>query len=247
MIPLVTYLPQAPEAWKLDLCPKPIRHIYFKVLPAEQTIRVSLPLQTDQAMLQQAFNSKSRWMLNQIKKAQTFSQQPGPVFKPGASRQTAFRQGDTCHFRGNPYTLVFVRKKGAPNVFLTPDQKIVLQTSPQSSPAAQETALIRFLREALMADIHTLAKIWEPEIGVCANEYRIRKMRTRWGSCNIRARRIWINQALIHLNPQFLSYVLVHELIHLIERQHNRRFYNLMARFVPDWKDLKKKLGLIAL
>jgi len=88
---------------------------------------------------------------------------------------------------------------------------------------------------------------WQPVMGVKVNEYGVRKMKTRWGSCNINAGRIWLNFALIKLTDPFLEYVIVHEMVHLLERKHNTRFKGFMDQFIPDWRKLKKELDLFSL
>lgn len=83
---------------------------------------------------------------------------------------------------------------------------------------------------------------WEPFLGVHAKERRVRKMKTRWGSCNVKEKRIWLSSYLGAYPEECLEYVIVHELCHLLERGHNKRFYALVASCLPDWKERKAKL-----
>jgi predicted metal-dependent hydrolase len=78
---------------------------------------------------------------------------------------------------------------------------------------------------------------WEQIIGVNVADWGIKKMKTRWGSCNTRARRIWMNLSLIRKPQLCLEYVLVHELVHLLEASHNQRFYALMTQYMPNWRE----------
>lgn len=80
-------------------------------------------------------------------------------------------------------------------------------------------------------------------MGLHANEWRIRDMKTRWGTCNIRERRIWLSLHLAKYPPQCLEGVITHELVHLLERGHNKRFYHFMDLFYPDWRTVKKMLA----
>lgn len=73
-------------------------------------------------------------------------------------------------------------------------------------------------------------------MGVRVNKVRIRKMKTLWGSCNVDARRIWLNLELAKKPVSCLTYILVHEMVHLMERRHNDRFYELMSQFMPQWQ-----------
>ena len=79
-------------------------------------------------------------------------------------------------------------------------------------------------------------------MGVTVADWGVKLMKTRWGSCNIRTRRIWLNLILIQKPLICLEYVLVHEMIHLLEASHNARFYQLMERFMPDWRTHQKAL-----
>lgn len=90
--------------------------------------------------------------------------------------------------------------------------------------------------DQMKAILPPLFEKWEVIIGVKAHEWGVKAMKTRWGSCNTVKKRIWINLHLIHKPRVCLEYVLVHELVHLLEASHNKRFYALMTEFMPDWK-----------
>jgi predicted metal-dependent hydrolase len=98
-------------------------------------------------------------------------------------------------------------------------------------------------RARLGALIPDLVERWEPVVGHRADEVRIRKMKTKWGSCNIDARRIWLNLELAKKPPRCIEYILVHELVHLAERHHNDRFRALMDRHLPDWRTRRDELN----
>ncbi len=84
--------------------------------------------------------------------------------------------------------------------------------------------------------MQTLLAKWEPKIGVGVPEVRIRKMKTRWGTCNSDAGRIWLNLELVKKQASCIEYIVVHEMFHLIERHHNERFWDLMDRHMPRWR-----------
>ncbi|MDO5425218.1 MAG: SprT family zinc-dependent metalloprotease [Eubacteriales bacterium] len=102
------------------------------------------------------------------------------------------------------------------------------------------------LRQNLARKIPFYLAKWEPVMGVHAAEWRIRDMKTRWGSCNVRDRRIWISQALGAYPDECLEYVIVHELCHLLEPSHNAVFKGYMTRFLPDWPARKARLNTLA-
>jgi hypothetical protein len=105
----------------------------------------------------------------------------------------------------------------------------------------------KWLRSLLKERIQMLLEKWPPAMGIAPAECRLKKMKTRWGSCNTRAKRIWINASLVHLDPSLLEYVLVHELVHLLEPGHTRRFYGIVEKYLPDWQDRESRLNNIAL
>ena len=84
---------------------------------------------------------------------------------------------------------------------------------------------------------------WEKIIGVRVNQVRIKKMKTKWGSCNPDAKRIWINLELIKKPREYLEYIIVHELVHLLERNHTRRFKEIMDKYLPRWRIHKRQLN----
>ena len=100
-------------------------------------------------------------------------------------------------------------------------------------------------RENLKEVIPVFVKKWESIIGVEVYYWGIKNMKTRWGSCNIRDHRIWINLQLAKKTPECIECVVVHEMVHLLERGHNKRFYEYMDRFMPEWVNCKQELNTI--
>ena len=100
----------------------------------------------------------------------------------------------------------------------------------------------RRLKQEMQMVLPDLIKHWELIIGVRVSSWGIRAMKTRWGSCNVITRHICINLHLMHKPRACLEYVVVHELVHLLEANHSKRFYALMTRFLPAWKACKKQL-----
>lgn len=95
----------------------------------------------------------------------------------------------------------------------------------------------------LRENIAILVGKYEKIMGVQVAEFRIKKMKTRWGTCNTRARRIWINAELVRKSHECLEYIVVHEMVHLFERSHNARFKALMDRFLPVWREYQRGLA----
>ena len=108
---------------------------------------------------------------------------------------------------------------------------------------SRERQVSAWYREQLKEAIPELIAKWEPVLGVSLAEWRIRDMKTRWGSCNVKDRRIWLSLSLAKYRPELLEYVVVHELVHLEERLHGDRFKRLMSEALPEWVDLKAELN----
>ncbi len=114
--------------------------------------------------------------------------------------------------------------------------------SPQSKAEEASDEEKRLWHDVVSSFTPTLIEKWEPVMGVKAGEIAYRNMRSRWGSCKPSTGRICINTRLALYPPECLEYVVVHELCHLLERGHGPRFYALMDRFLPDWKQRRAKL-----
>ena len=84
---------------------------------------------------------------------------------------------------------------------------------------------------------------WEDTIGVTVNEWGVKLMKTKWGTCNEQDKRIWINLELAKKNPRCLEYIIVHEMVHLLERHHNDKFKAYMDEFLPNWKSIRDELN----
>ena len=117
-------------------------------------------------------------------------------------------------------------------------QRIARQPAPlEAGPEAER------LRRELKKTVPGLLEQWAPVVGVAVPEFRIRRMTSRWGTCNVQAKRITLNLELARREPELLEYVIVHELAHLVERGHNARFYAVMDRALPEWRLLRKALN----
>ncbi|MDX1592294.1 MAG: SprT family zinc-dependent metalloprotease, partial [Balneolaceae bacterium] len=128
------------------------------------------------------------------------------------------------------------------NRTISDDESLQLNLKSQDGIGEARSLLLKYYRSEMRKKIPDLISTHENRMDVEVAEYGIRKMKTRWGSCNIRARRIWLNLELALYPPEILEYVLIHEMVHLHERLHNKRFYRLMDRFLPDWKNREKQL-----
>jgi predicted metal-dependent hydrolase len=112
-----------------------------------------------------------------------------------------------------------------------------------SDAAARDRVLQRWYRGQLGLLVPRLLEKWQRAIGVTAAEWRVRRMRTKWGACSIEARRIWLNSELAKKPQRCLEYIIVHELVHLVECHHGDRFTALMDRYLPNWTAIRAQLA----
>jgi hypothetical protein len=132
---------------------------------------------------------------------------------------------------------------GPPRIRCSGADFLDLFVRPETTVAQRQRVLECWYREQLRGQIPALLAQWQPVLGVAAAEWGIKKMKTRWGSCNIRARRVWFNLELAKKPARCLEYVVVHELVHLLERNHNARFKTLMDQHLPTWRTCREELN----
>ena len=223
-------------SFNIEIVQKRIKNIYFRVYPLKKTIVVSAPVHLDPESLNRAILGKKDWILRQVNK--TPARLPLP--------EKTYAAGEEFLFQGEAYPLEVTEQNRGQGVIFT-DNHIHLIAPPGSGISEREFLLDVWCRKEMKQSICAILENWQPLIGVKIRQFGVRKMKTRWGSCNINAARIWLSLKLIHLPPQFLEYVTVHEMVHLLEKGHNARFKGFMDRFIPDWRNLKKELGKFSL
>ena len=120
---------------------------------------------------------------------------------------------------------------------------MLLQVRPRTDRDKRRALVEEWYREQIKSAVPPLLARWEPRIGVKVDRFHVRRTKTRWGSCNPKARTIRLNTELARKPPELLEYLVVHELVHLLEPTHNARFYALMDRYMSDWKVHRRTLN----
>jgi len=232
-------LPVPPKGWEYELVYKRIRHIYFRIYPDKKIVRISAPSQTPAQTLERAIQAKSAWLMEKM----TAMGNTPPPFNPWP----AMKESRSCMVWGRQLPVVRGIFDSRPGICLTPESEIIIRVPSDFNAKKEETLWNKWLRSLLTERIQILLEKWQPVMGVAPAEVRLKKMKTRWGSCNTIVRRIWINAFLVHLESCLLEYVLVHELVHLLEPGHTRRFYQIMETYLSDWKTKESRLNQIGL
>jgi len=139
--------------------------------------------------------------------------------------------------------LIFLEEDFPPKVVVRNKQYIEFYIRPGSDIAKREQVMTDWYRTNLKAITLSLIEKWEPVMGVQVDDWWVKLMKTKWGRCNIQARRIWLNLELIKRPPRCLEFIVVHEMVHLLERKHNERFVELMSKFLPQWRQYREELN----
>lgn len=205
---------------------KDIKNLHLGVHPPEGHVRVAVPMHVTDERIRLAIIDKLSW----IKKQQDeFLAQP---------RQSAREMvtGECHYFFGKSYRLEVVEQAGKHKVEQAGGNKIRLTVTANTSTESRLKLMNEWYREQLKQVIPKLIDQWQTKIGVVADDWGVKKMKTKWGSCNIEAKRIWLNLDLAKKPPECLEYIIVHELVHLLERNHNSRFVAYMDEFMPKWR-----------
>lgn len=217
----------------VDVLRKSVRHARLAVYPPDGHVKASVPRHLDEAAVRGIILSRLDW----IRRKQAFF-----AMRPRLPQQRMVT-GETHYYLGDRYRLsVEEGEAGAGSIVLAKHNIMELRVRPGTDMAGRQAVLIEWYRRQLKSLLPGLVAQWEQVIGVEVAECRVRRMKTRWGSCNIGARRIWLNLDLARVPAGCLEYVLVHEMVHLLERYHNARFHRLMDRFLPEWHARKAEL-----
>lgn len=210
----------------VEVVRKDIKNLHVGVYPPGGRVRVAAPLRLDDDAVRLAVISRIGWIR---RKRAEFEEQD-------RQSQREFVTGESHYFRGRRYRLNVVEHHGRPGVHLLNNTTMELRIRPGDNRDAREAILHRWYRRQLRDQLPSLLAKWERKIDVKVAEVRIKKMKTRWGSCNVKDRRIWINLELAKKPAMCLEYILVHEMVHLLERNHSDRFRDLMDMFMPQWR-----------
>lgn len=222
------------EDLSVEIVRKNIKHLYLKVLPPDGKIRVVSPHKLDNALIQEFVIAKRQWIENKQQKYRARL----PAFVP------QYQSGEIHYYKGDRLILNVIETKTTTKAEVRSDRYLDLYVKYNSLVEQRELILTSWYRQQLKAELPDLIARWEKIIGVKTNDWGVKKMKTRWGSCNIRAKRIWLNLALIKKPPQCLAYVVVHELVHLLEPNHGDRFKAYMNQFMPEWQTCDALLSM---
>ncbi len=217
---------------KVEVRFKKIKHVYLRVKSPDGKVLVCAPKHLKTGDVRDFVLARLGWIRKQAGWIQ-------------ARENTAFcefLEGEIHYVWGKKYLLTLREKEQAPSVMLD-NEKMVLTTRSGADLDKRLAVVEKWHRDQIRIKAPDLIRKWEKIMGVEVEKLFVRRMKTRWGSCNIRKRTIRLNTSLAAKPMECLEYIVVHEMVHLLEPSHNGRFKGLMDKFLPAWPHYRRMLN----
>lgn len=216
----------------VEVTQKDIKNVHLSVYPPFGQVKIAAPERMDLDTIRIYAISKLSWIRKQQAKIKSQKRE--------APRE--YLTKESHYYFGKRYLLKVVEHNSSPEIKLK-HNTIELYIRPATSTEKRKEILEEWYRAKLKVKIPELISKWEIVMGVNVNDFGIKKMKTKWGTCNIEAKRVWLNLELAKKPVSCLEYIIIHEMTHLLERNHNARFVALMNSFLPNWKEVKEELN----
>lgn len=216
----------------IDVEQKDIKNIHLSVYPPNGKVRISAPERMDLDTIRVFAIAKLKWIKKQ---REVFARQERETPREYLPRESHY-------FLGERYLLKVVEQDNSPKIVLK-KKEIRMIVRPDTTQEKKKEILDEWYRSELKRIVPPIIEKWETKIGVKPTEYGIKKMRTKWGTCNPVAKRIWLNLELAKKPLECIEYIVVHELVHLKERSHNERFITFMDEHMPKWRFFRDELN----
>lgn len=211
---------------------KDIKNIHLSVHPPTGRVQISAPMRMCTDTIRVYGISKLDWIVRQQKKLR----------EQARETRREFLERESHYVWGKRYLLKIVEKDRPPSVTLSP-KRLVLSVRPKASDEKKAEVIAGWYRQQVRELAIELIESWEPILGVHVERLFVQRMKTKWGGCNTSARTIRLNSELGKKPKVCLEYIVVHEMVHLLERSHGERFVALMDKNLPLWKDLRRHLN----
>lgn len=219
----------------IDVVRKDIKNIHLAVYPPTGRVRIAAPLRVNEDTIRLFAVTKLGWIKRYQRKFEAQERQTPREYKNRESH----------YFQGRRYLLNLIEADSTPKVVLRSKTYIDLYVRPESSTEKCHEILNEWYRQQLKQLIPELIQKWEKIMQVQVNDWQVKQMKTKWGTCNIEKKRIWLNLELAKKPIHCLEYIIVHEMVHLLERHHNDRFLHYINTYLPNWKQLKTELNTL--
>ncbi len=217
---------------EVDVVYKDIKNLHIGVYPPMGRVRVAAPERLDNDQVRLAVVQRLAWIRRQREQLQA------------AQRQTVREMvtGESHYVWGSRLRLKVIERPGRAHIEVDGDRLLIYAPEGTSSDRRRDL-LDRWYRDQLRQAIPAMVSKWERKLRVTVPRWSIRRMKTKWGSCNRETGHIWFNIELAKKHPDSLEYIAVHEMTHLLERRHGERFIKLMNQVMPDWRARRDRLN----
>lgn len=215
----------------VEVIRKDIKNMHLRVQPPDGRVVLSAPRSVSDAAIDGFVASKLAWIRRQ---RADIAAQERQTQREGVTGETMYVWGKQCFLAVVEGTGYSVDVAG---------QDAVFTVRAGSSSEQREAHMREWYREQLCREVERLLPVWEERTGLKCSEWKTKYMKTRWGSCNPEARRIWLNVQLAKHPIECLEYVILHELAHLVEKSHGPKFIAVMDEYMPAWRSIRKELN----
>lgn len=216
----------------VDVVYKDIKNLHIGVYPPMGRVRVAAPERLDDDQVRLAVIQRLPWIKRQRQELEATERQS----------QREMVTGESHYVWGNRLRLKVVERPGRPHIEID-GNRLLLYARPGDTAEQRRALLDQWHRDQLRQALPELISTWEERLQLSVPKWSIRRMKTKWGSCNRETRHIWFNTELAKKHPDCLEYILVHEMAHYLERNHGERFTKLMDGFMPDWRRRRDQLN----
>ena len=216
----------------IDIKKKNIKNMHLQVKPPNGKVVISAPLEVDNQAIEIYARTNIKWIRKQIDKYQSQLR----------SSKKQYVSGETIYIWGKQYYLKFVASSKKNNFYIK-GKYVYLQMREESTVNQREKYVREQYRSLLKEKIEYLLPKWECITGIYCESWHTKYMTTKWGACNNEKRRLWFNVQLAQKPEECLDYVILHELIHIKEKTHNKVFTALMDIYMRDWRIIRKELN----
>jgi len=215
----------------IEVCKKDIKNMHLYVKPPDGRVTVSAPISMSDVAIERFARTKISWIKKQVAKFDNQSRQS----------EREYVSDETLYVLGKQYYLQ--TEYGNKNSLMLSGNKAVLTVRKESTAEQRENFVREWYRKLLKAEIAQQLPKWEKITGLKAAGWQTKYMTSRWGTCNTKTRKIWLNLRLAKKTPECLEYIILHELVHLVEKKHDEKFAALMERYMPMWREIKVTLN----
>jgi len=218
---------------KIDVVLKDIKNIHLAVYPPTGRVRIAAPLRVNEDTIRLYAISKLGWIKRHQRKFE------------GQERISPreYKNRESHYFQGRRYLLNIIEADAPPKIVLKNKTYIDLYLRPGTPLAKRHEIMNEWYRRELKKIIPEPIEKWEKRMNLKVNEWQVKLMKTKWGSCNIEKKRIWLNLELAKKPIYCLEYIIVHEMVHLLVRNHNDKFLYYMDSYLPNWKQRRTALN----